>query len=182
MKKKISKWPPKKRSFFKIANSRKNFSKISWIGPWVSRIDWCEGHWCGSNYMVVRLSDISSKTGKKCIFGVFRPFLSLSLTVSQPSMFFASINPTNERTNPRNFHKKVLRIGDFEKEAFFCRPFWNFFCFILMLKGQSLLVSKDGLKFWCLPWFPAKNDMDETFLSRVYLRRPCKTSCTSSPP
>ena len=32
------------------------FLKISWIG-W--RNDWCEGHWCGSSYMVVRLSDIS---------------------------------------------------------------------------------------------------------------------------
>ena len=38
------------------------FMKISWIGPWVSRIDWCEGYWCGSIYMVVRLSEISSKT------------------------------------------------------------------------------------------------------------------------
>ena len=47
------------------------FMKISWIGPWVSRIDWCEGHWCGSTYMVMRLSDISSKTGKKCILIFF---------------------------------------------------------------------------------------------------------------
>ena len=30
----FSKWP-----FFKIANSRKFFAKISQIGPWVSRID-----------------------------------------------------------------------------------------------------------------------------------------------
>jgi hypothetical protein len=29
----------KKTTFFKIANSQKNFVKISWIGPWVSRID-----------------------------------------------------------------------------------------------------------------------------------------------
>ena len=28
----------------------------------VGLIDWCEGHWCGSTYMAVRLSDISSKT------------------------------------------------------------------------------------------------------------------------
>ena len=51
----------KKSAFFKIANSQKFFVKISWIGPWVRRIDWCKGRWCGSNYMVVRLSDISSK-------------------------------------------------------------------------------------------------------------------------
>ena len=48
--------------------------KISWIGPWISRIDWCEGHWCGSTSLAMRLSDISSITGKKCIFCAFRPF------------------------------------------------------------------------------------------------------------
>ena len=31
---KIPKWP-----FFKMANSQNFFVKISWIGPWVSRID-----------------------------------------------------------------------------------------------------------------------------------------------
>ena len=35
----FSKWP-----FFKIANSQKFFAKISQIGPWVGRIDWCEAH------------------------------------------------------------------------------------------------------------------------------------------
>ena len=57
----------------KMADSKKgHFStlsilNISWIGPWVSRIDWCEGHWWGSTYMVVRLPDISSKIAKKHI-------------------------------------------------------------------------------------------------------------------
>ena len=38
-----------KKKFFKIANNSQNFFvKISWIGPWVSRINWCEGHWRGS--------------------------------------------------------------------------------------------------------------------------------------
>ena len=32
---------------------------------------------------------------------------------------FPSINPTNPRTNPWNFHKKKLRIGNFEKLSFF---------------------------------------------------------------
>ena len=74
----------KKRSFFKIANSQYFFVKISWSGPWVSRIHWCEGHWYGSTYMAMRLSDISSKMAKKhkkCIFGLF---LSLCPTASQP--------------------------------------------------------------------------------------------------
>ena len=30
--------------FFKIANSRNFFAKISQIHPWVSRIDWCKAH------------------------------------------------------------------------------------------------------------------------------------------
>ena len=72
------------------------------------------------------------------------------------SMPFASINPTNPRTNPWNFHKKILRIGDFEKCTFFesailiffSRKFFFFFCFFLMKISQSLLVSKDGSKFW----------------------------------
>jgi hypothetical protein len=37
--KKISKWPTQKTEFFKIANSQHFFVKISWIGPWLSRID-----------------------------------------------------------------------------------------------------------------------------------------------
>jgi hypothetical protein len=39
-KKSKSKWPTRKKTeFFKIANSQNIFVKISWIGPWVSRID-----------------------------------------------------------------------------------------------------------------------------------------------
>ena len=34
------------------------------MAAWVSRINWCKGHWCGSTYMVVRLSDVSSKCSK----------------------------------------------------------------------------------------------------------------------
>ena len=123
-KKKIQNGRLKKAEFFNSANSQYFFVKISWISPWVSRIDWCEGHWCGSTFMVVRRSDISSKTGKKCIFGVSRLFLGLCQTASQnigwaTSMPFASINPTNPRTDPWNFHKKILRIDRVEKWPFF---------------------------------------------------------------
>ena len=31
--------------------------------PWVGTINWCNGHQCGSIYVVVKLSDISSKKG-----------------------------------------------------------------------------------------------------------------------
>ena len=75
----LSTWP-----FFKIANSQNLFVKILWIGPLVIRIDWREGHWLSSTYMAVRLSDIRAKTGKKCIFCVFRLFLPLCQTASWP--------------------------------------------------------------------------------------------------
>ena len=46
-------------------------------------------------------------------------------------MPFASINPTNPRTNPWNFHEKILRIGGAGKWGFYpfflSRPFWIFF-------------------------------------------------------
>ena len=121
----------KKTTFFKIADSQYYFVKISWISPWVSRIDWCKGHWCSLTYMAVRLFDISSKTFKKCNFCVFGPFLSLCRTVNHigwaTSMPFPSFNSINPRTNSINFHKKILRIGDFEKCCFFESAILNFF-------------------------------------------------------
>ena len=81
-KKKIQNGRLKKSSFFKIANSQNFFTKISQMGPWVSKIEWCEGHWCSSTYMAVRLSDKSSKTAKKsrkCIFWLFLSFCRTAL-------------------------------------------------------------------------------------------------------
>ena len=78
------KWPTQKKVIFQNRQFSIFFVKILWIGPWVSRIKWCEGHWNGSTYMVVRLSDIRSETAKKCLFCVFRPFLSLCRTASRP--------------------------------------------------------------------------------------------------
>ena len=51
--KKILKWLTN-TEFFKTANFWKKIVKISWTGPWVSRIDWCKGHWCGSTFMAVK--------------------------------------------------------------------------------------------------------------------------------
>ena len=59
-----SKWPTQKTEIFNIANSQYFFTKISGIGPWVSRINWCEAQQCGSTYMVIRLSDVSSRPYK----------------------------------------------------------------------------------------------------------------------
>ena len=51
----------KKNEIFNSPNSQYFFVKIAGIGPYVSRINWFEGHQCGSTYMVVSLSDVSSK-------------------------------------------------------------------------------------------------------------------------
>ena len=79
-------------------------------------------------------------------------------------MPFTSINLTNPRTNPWNFHKKILRIGDFEK-----RPFWKishfeffswkffFFYFILMKIISNLYDRMDGSNICCYPCFPANS-------------------------
>ena len=66
-----------KTEIFKTANSRNFLAKILWIDPWLSSIDWCEGHWCGLTYMVVRLKN--SLNTQKVHFCLF---LSLCWTVS----------------------------------------------------------------------------------------------------
>ena len=73
-KKKIQNGRLKKTSFCQTVNSQYFFAKLSGMGPWVSRIDWCEGHWFGSTYVVVRLSDISSKMAKKHQKSIFSLF------------------------------------------------------------------------------------------------------------
>ena len=142
-----------KSHFQGFVNSQYFFMKISWVGPWVSRIDWCEGHWWGSMYVAVRLSDISSETGKKSIFGVLGCFWAYA---RQPHshkswdkpMPFASINFTNPRTNPWKFHEKILRIGgagkwDFFEAAilnFLSRPFWILFFASYQWKTQPIYM------------------------------------------
>ena len=54
-------------------------------------------------------------------------------------------------------------VGHFD-----CFDFDFFFCFIPMKTCQSLLVSKDGSKFWWLPWFRAKNDPHQKLIPAVY--------------
>ena len=123
----------KKLSFSTTTKSWAIAAKISWIGPWVSRIDWCEGHWCGSTYMVVRLSYISSKTGKKCIFCVFRLFLSLCWTAWWPyqlshnnALRIISSYEPKDQSLEKKFQKK-WELAELENELFFRGPFWIFF-------------------------------------------------------
>ena len=66
--KKKSKMADYKKVIFQLHQFSIFFMKISWMCYWVSINNWCKGHWCGSTYMIVRLSEIPSKIGKKCIF------------------------------------------------------------------------------------------------------------------
>ena len=62
-KKKFKMADSKKTEIFNSANSQYFFAKILGIGSWGNRINWCEGYWCSLTYMVIRLSDASSKKG-----------------------------------------------------------------------------------------------------------------------
>ena len=59
--KKYPKWSTQKNWVFHLHKFSIFFSKISGIGPWVSRINWCKRHWCGPTYMVVRLSEAKKR-------------------------------------------------------------------------------------------------------------------------
>ena len=96
------------------------------------------------------------KNTKNPFFPCFRPY------VGQPhshigwakSMPFTSINPTNPRTDPWNFHEKILRIGGAGKWGFFeaailnflSRPFWIFFLLHLCEKSSHFIW---GIIFFC---------------------------------
>ena len=62
----FSEWPT--MSFSTTTESWAIPAKISWIGPWVPRIHWCKGHWCGLTYIFERQSEVSSKTDKNAFF------------------------------------------------------------------------------------------------------------------
>ena len=60
-------------------------------GSVLGLVDWCKGQRCGSTYMAMRLFDISSKTGKKCNFCVFRPFYNFRPYIVTWLYFFVNI-------------------------------------------------------------------------------------------
>ena len=136
-------------SFQGFANPQYFFTKISGIGPWMCRIDWCEGHWCGSTYMVVRLSDISSKTGKKYIFAVFRLFLRLRRTASQPYRLnhvdALRINQSyTSKDQSQKFSRKNIENWRFLKTQFFWVGHFDFDFFDFLLfpnENQSTFIG-----------------------------------------
>ena len=72
-------------------------------------------------------------------------------------MFFKLIYPTHPRINPWSFREKILRIGGVENLRFFWAGQFLFF-FASSLWRLHLWDSKNGSKFWWLPWFAAPNN------------------------
>ena len=69
------------------------------------------------------------------------------------SMSFASINLDNPRTNPWNFHKKFLRIGDFEKWPFWKTAILIFFAWSPWKSVTNYVIEWMGLNFDVFPGF-----------------------------
>ena len=128
-----------------MANSKnwvfknRQFSKKNYVNfkdcSWTSRIDWCQGHWPGSTYIIVRQCGISAKRAlkhQKCIWAI--SLLQIQGPISKNST-------------------KFLRIQGFWKtQLFFSWPFWTFFSkneyFIFIRISQRFLDIKDESKFW----------------------------------
>ena len=100
------------------------------------------------------------------------------------SMPFASINPTNPRTNPWKFHEKILRIGGAGKWGFFeaailnflSQPFWIFFCFNISEKPSPFIW---GISFFCtIDGFSRilEKKMSELLCTRLYFKLSRSTS------
>ena len=85
-------------------------------------------------------------------------------------MPFASIHPTKAKTNPWNFRKYILRIGEIERLSFFwVRHFEYLFFASSPWKSVSFLGSKDGSEFWWLSWFPAQNNTCTKICNTVHV-------------
>jgi hypothetical protein len=80
----------------------------------------------GLTYLAVRLSDITTKIAFLPLFWgyVKQPDDHISWASLLP---FASIYPTNTRTNPWTFQEKMLRIGGVENLSFFESAILNLF-------------------------------------------------------
>ena len=114
----------------------------------------------------MKTSDISSITGKKCIFvflGHFwthggQPHDHIGWATSMP---FASINSTGPTPN---FYKKY-----WELVIFFEPAIWTFCFSPIKIGGHKLFVRMDGTQFSLLWWFTAKNERGNDKRAWVYL-------------
>ena len=177
----------KKAEIFKSDNSQYVFAKISEIGPWIYRINWCKGHGYSSTHIVVRLPErrpLYSKKGQKCIFQTaWQPYrlshihalcINLSYKPKHQSLKFW-------RKNIKNW--QVWKSQFFESVIFFStKRILFFFCFIPIEIRHQLWNRIDGTQFLWLLWFQTKNNPSQTFFEecRAYLlltRVTCSTIC-----
>ena len=68
-------------------------------------------------------------------------------------MPFASICPTDPRTNPAQFREKLLKIDGFEKHVFLSRTVWNFFLLNLIKTVKGSWVARMGRNLDVYPGF-----------------------------
>ena len=111
---------------------------------------------CGNDFIIfptkMTIPSTMKFIGKSFFeFRVFRPFLQTSLVrhTLPPRMFWVGCTI-------------------WKPQFFWVGHFGIFFCFIPMKISQSFLCSKDGSKFWWLPWFPAQKNPPQTFFRGVY--------------
>ena len=147
----ISKWGDICTLYNAILRIARNFLKtrenikISTHPFYHINLGWFSWEWSKKKYFFSekKIQNGKLKNAFSVLFGCFRAF------VGQPhghilwatSMPFASFNPTNPRTHLRNFREKFLRIGDFEKWAFFESAILNFF---FEKKKKKLLHSHEN--------------------------------------
>ena len=91
---------------------------------------WLSGYGCQNAFFV--------------FFACFRPYIGqpdshISWATLMP---FTSIIPTDYRTNPTQYHEKILRIDGFAKHSFLSLPFWIFFA--KSYKKQSKVLGEQG--------------------------------------
>ena len=142
--------------------------------------EWAKGFWWGCHHTVNTRVDslkLQSNNGvkiflkflknrqkmqKNAFLACFRAYIGKphSHICWATSMPFTSFNPTNPGTNLRNFREKFLRIGDFDKWAFFESAILNFFFLIFFFfasfpwkSAQIYMVEWMGQNFDIFPGF-----------------------------
>ena len=116
----------KKTEIFKTTKSLYFLAKISGIGHWVYRINWCERHGCGSTYMAVRLPKRRPFYSKKNIFGLLVFFWTVWQPYGMSHIHALRINLSYKpKDQSLKFWQKNNENWQFWKSFFFV--FLNFF-------------------------------------------------------
>ena len=115
--KKIKMTDSKKPEIFNSPNSQYFIAKISGIGPWVIRINWREGYQCGSTYMAIRMSYMTTKNAFLAIFWDY---------IGQPDGHISGLSLLTQGTIPEVFSKKNWELGELKISFFLNQPFWIF--------------------------------------------------------